>query len=454
MHGTRGSVAIFGRYGKRSGVSAGARVSLGAALRDPAVLAVLAGCLGLFLAGLRDIGQWFFPYRWWFVATIALGLLGVAARARWIPYRKEHYWLYALMAVSAVSCLVSPMPEYSFARLATFMVMFFAVFIAAWLWLQDEGNQWLLVSLLILSAVIGALASLYYLVEQGALIPSARVTGAFGKATGTGSFAAASLPLVLWKREYSRGRWRVFYTLILGILVYLLVFSGARAALVGGTGAATTWFWKHRPLLRPLLAAGGFVGLVLFVGGVVSLDMLPDYIVRKETLPTFTGRIPRWRVGMDLFWQSPVIGHGYGMTRYVRLYEEGERFRGELVPGSFSLLDLLPGARPVRLGRMTLHSDQVERLVETGVAGFVPYALFWYFLMRRVARAYLAPCDIRRSLAMALGLNVCYVFLDSFMHGALFAINAPGVLLVWLAIALFMAVSDRVEGKPGVGRSL
>ena len=420
-------------------------------LVDPAALVVMAACLGLFLSGIRDIGPWFSPYRWWFIGAIAMGPLGAAARARWVAYRAEHYCLYAVMAVAAVSCVVSSMPEYSFARLATFILMFFAVFVAGWAWLQDPRNLTLVVWLLVASAVLGALASLYYLVNEHGLSPTGRVSGAFGKATGTGSFAAASLPVVLWKWQYSRGKWRLFFGLILAVLAYLLVFSGARAALVGGIAATCVWLWKHHRVLRPALLSGGFLGAMLAAGGVLSLDMLPDYIVRKETLPSLTGRIPRWQVGWDLFLQSPVIGHGYGMTRYIRLYEDGARLRGQLVPGAFSLLDLMPGSRPVRLGHMTLHSDQVERLVETGILGFVPFAGFWLCVLRRVARVFRSPPSYDRSLATALGLYVCYIFLDSFMHGALFAINAPGVTVQWLVIAVFMAASERaLENKPAI----
>lgn len=403
----------------------------------------MAACLGLFLSGIRDIGAWFFPYRWWFVGAIALALLSAAARARGIPYRSEHYFLYATMAVAALSCVVSPMPEYSFARLATFILMFVAVFVAGWAWLQDPRNLALLVWLLVTMAVIGALASLFYLVGEQGLIPAGRVSGAFGKATGTGSLAAASLPLMLWKWQYSRGKARMFFGLILLVLAYLLVFSGARAALLGGTAAMCVWLWKHHRVLRPALVSGGFLGAALALGGVLTLNMLPAYIVRKETLPTFTGRLPRWQVGLDFFSQSPVIGHGYGMTRYIRLYEDGARLRGQLVPGAFTLADLLPGSRRVQLGRMTLHSDQVERLVETGILGFIPFAAFWFCVLRRVARVFRSPPSYDRSLAMALGLYVCYIFLNSFMHGALFAINAPGVTVQWLVIAVFMAASER-----------
>jgi len=342
------------------------------------------------------------------------------------------------------------MPEYSFARLVSFALVFAAVFLGAWVWLQNWAHLRLLVWLLLASIVIGALLSGWYVLESTSLIPDSRFTGAFGKATGTGSFAAAALPLALWKLRYSRGKTKLLFSLVAGMLFYLLVFSGARAALVGGTAAAIVWFWKHRPSFRPALAAAAFLTAFLVVAGIIGLDMLPQYIVRPESLPTFTGRIPRWKAGLALFAESPVIGHGYGMTRYIRLYEENESLSGRLVPGRASLLDVIPGFGSVSLGRMTLHSDHVERLVEMGVMGYVPFALFWAFVLRRLVRVFWLRPGLETSLAMALGLNVSYVFLDSFMHGALFAINSGGVIFSWLTIVAFMRASDYVvsAGRP------
>jgi hypothetical protein len=138
-----------------------------------------------------------------------------------------------------------------------------------------------------------------------------------------------------------------------------------------------------------------------------------------------------------------VIGHGYGMTRYVRTYSDYEHdLEGKIVPVPVGFVDLIPGLGSARLGRSTLHSDHVERLVETGLLGYVPFALLWYFILRRIAAVFWLPATPDSSLAMALGLNVFYVFLDSFMHGALFALNAPGVLLAWVAIVMFMRASE------------
>ncbi|MGB9618186.1 MAG: O-antigen ligase family protein, partial [Desulfomonilaceae bacterium] len=269
-----------------------------------------------------------------------------------------------------------------------------------------------------------------------------------GKATGTGSFAAAGLPLVLWKVRWSQGRSRVFFLFVLGVLLYLLIFSGGRAAIIGGLAAFIVWTWKHWRSGRLAIFLTVSAIMFLFVSGVLSLDMLPDYIVREESLPTFTGRIPRWKVGLQLFMESPILGHGYGMTRYVRMYEEGERLTGVIVPGQVTLLDVIPGFGTARLGRMTLHSDHVERLMEMGILGYVPFALFWFFILRRIARVFWLPITYESSLTVALALNVAYVFLDSFMHGALFAINAPGVLIAWFGIATFMAATEKLQVYP------
>ncbi len=413
--------------------------------RDRLAVLLFAVFVAIYLAGLRDVGSLFFPYRWPMLLVLACGMLGLLARATWIPQRPEHYCFYGLMAFSAISCVISPMPDYSFARLLTLILAFIIVFLGAWLWLQRPRSVSVVAGLLVLAASVGAVFSLYYLMQQESFIPSGRVTGAFGKATGTGSFAAGSLPIILWKIRASRGWARVFFLGVLAILLYLLVFSGARAAIIGGTCALILWLWKHHRALRPILAGGIFFVSALVTIGVLTLDMLPDYIVRKDSLPTFTGRIPRWKVGIALFLESPVIGHGYGMTRYIRLYEDGENLRGVIVPGTFSFLELLPGSQR-QWGRMTLHSDHVERLVETGLIGYIPFLLFWFYLMGRFVRLLWLPVTLDRSLAIALGLNVSYKFLDTFSHGAFFAINAPGTILAWLACATFMAASERAEG--------
>lgn len=417
-------------------------------LRDPLAICVVICVLGVFFGGISDIQWLFYPYRWWFIAGLATSLLVMIFRVTWIPYRLEHRWLFAFMFVSILSCLVSPMPEYSFARLFTFILMFIAVFIGLWVWFQVPGNLQSFVFLLVAIATIGALWSGFYILQLSSLIPETRFTGAFGKATGTGSFCAASLPIILWKVRYAQGKQKAFFLLILGILLYTLIFSGARAAITGGLSATMVWLWKHWTRFRPGLFALTVIVLGLFMTGILSLEMLPGYIVRTESLPTFTGRIPRWKVGLSLFSQSPIIGHGYGTTRYIRLLEDGDKLRGIIVPGQVTFLDLIPGVGKARLGRMTLHSDHVERLVEGGILGYIPFAVFWFLLMRRFIQVLRRPMNVSNSLALALGLNVCYLFLDSFMHGALFAINSPGTLLSWAAIIVFMAASERILQNP------
>jgi len=419
---------------------------------SPHAWLIILSWLGLILGGIRDTSAIFYPYRWWFIALMAVGLHGAASRLRAVRYQSEHHWLYVFMAVSAASCAISPTPEYSFARWCTFVIVFVTVFIGAWTWLQRVEHLRLLVNLLLTSAAIGALLSGWYILGSGELIPDTRFAGAFGKATGTGSFAAAAIPIVLWKTRYSRGYAKAFFGLILGILVYLLIFSGARAALIGGTTASLIWVWKHRVSWRPLLAAGIFALVFLAVAGIASLDMLPSYIVRKDSLSTFTGRIPRWKVGLSLFLESPVLGHGYGMTRYVRMYGDEERPRGEIVSASVRFSDLIPFLGTSHLGRMTLHSDHVERLLETGLLGYIPFAMFWFCILRRMFYVFRLPARWASSLAMALALNVGYIFLDSFLHGALFAINAPGVILSWVGIVAFMRASEAALQEPIVTR--
>ncbi|MEM4218231.1 MAG: O-antigen ligase family protein [Candidatus Methanomethylicaceae archaeon] len=413
-------------------------------LRNPLAIFVAICILGLFLGGISDISWLFLPYRWWFVAGLALGMLGMLFRISRIPYRPEHRALFAFMAVSTVSCIASPMPEYSFARLFSFIVMFIGVFLGVWVWLQKSENLEMLVTIYLVTAITGAVWSAADIFQTASFIPETRFTGAFEKATGTGSFAAASLPVVLWRTRYSKGRWKIFFLFILFVLFYMLVFSGARAAIIGGLTATLVWLWKHWKNWRVFLAGLLITFSTLVLCGALTLDVLPSYIVREHSLSTFTGRIPRWNLGLSLFAESPVIGHGYGMTRYIQMYEEDEQLKGIIVPDRVTFLDAIPGFGKKWLGRMTLHSDHVERLLEGGIFAYICFACFWFFLIRRLFQVLFLTPDLRTSLAIALGLNVSYIFIDSFMHGALFAINAPGTLLAWVAIVLFMAASDRV----------
>ena len=419
----------------------------GQVLTNPAVLLLVLGWLGLVLGQIRDTSPYFYPYRWWFIALLAASLLTILSRVKFIRYTPEHRCLLVYLTIAAFSCAISLMPEYSFARWCTLLLMFGAVFIGAWSFIQWPQHFRLMVTLAVVSVCLGAISSSWYILEAGRLIPETRFTGAFGKATGTGSFAAAGIPLILWKLRYTQGWLKVFFAGVLGILLYMLIFSGGRAAIVGGLFALSVWLWKHATNWRPAMVAGMFSLVFLSTAGVLTLDMLPEYIVRRETLPTFTGRIPLWKVGLSLFGESPVIGHGYGMTRYVRVYEEfDDRPEGKIVPAPVDLLDLIPGFGSRRLGRTTLHSDHVERLVETGLVGYIPFALFWYFILRRMAAVLQLRPNPDSSLALALGLNVLYVFLDSFMHGALFALNAPGVLLAWVGIVVFIRASEFAIG--------
>ncbi|MGQ9564279.1 MAG: O-antigen ligase family protein [Thermogutta sp.] len=419
--------------------------------RDPYTLLAVVSCLAFFLAGVRDLSGIFLPYRWWFLAVFAISMLASAANAFGQLWQPEHRCLLWLIAVGAVSCTISPMPEYSFTRLGTFIVMFLAVFVGAYNWLRRHHNIAIMVHVLLLIVIIGTLLSLHYQWTQFAvLIPQTRLTGAFQKATGTGSFAAAAIPLALWAATYRHGRQKVFYIFIVIGLLYILFFSGARAAIIGGLLATLLWLWKHQRAWRPILVVALFSTCFLATTGVITPDMLPEYIVRKESLPTFSGRIPRWKLGLKLFAESPILGHGYGMTRYIRVTgsdEESGSLEGQIVPGEFRFTDLLPGAGDVRLGRMTLHSDHVERLLETGILGYVPFAMFWFFIVRRMTRLFSLPADVGSSLAIAFGLNVGYIFLDSFMHGTLFAVNAPGTILAWFNICLFMCASQLITQK-------
>jgi len=432
--------------GRKAGLPAARQASpLGTALRSGYGLIAAAALMGLFLGTLRsDIGSWFHPYRWYFLGVLVWGAVLILARSTRFRQTAEHRCLYVLMAVSAASCFVSPEPEYSFARLASFVLMFLGVFVGAWMWVRRPENVLFAVHVLLLMIVVAAAVSALYLAQEPLWGRGERATGAFGKATGAGSFTAAALPILLWKWRYTRGWRHGVLTLCLATLGYLLIFSGARAAILASLGTTTLWSWKHYPRARCVLVALVLLVSVGLSSGFLSLDMLPSYVVREETIPTLTGRLPLWKTGLQIFVGSPMIGSGYGIARHATLVMDEKALQVYLgdnpKPKTERFVRRAVAER--RAGKMTFHSDHVERLLETGIVGYAPFAIFWVLLLRRLWRLVRQPLTPMTSLGISLGLNVMYVLVDSFMHGAMFAIGNAPTTITWLGIVLFMAASE------------
>jgi O-antigen ligase len=413
--------------------------------------------LGLAMQGLADV---LMPFRWGFV-TVAAGIgLWQLRQAGTIRLTGEHYCLMAMMLVGLASCAWSADPWYSIQRLGSFVLLWIAVFVGAWVWLRTIKNVILGANLFYLLVVLVTILSLFYLGQEQIVDRTERAEGAFGRATGAGTCAAMFIPVVVWRILYSRGVGRAVSVLVLIVQAYLLFFSGARLAIVAGvTGLAIVcWhqFRQYRVLMATMiLILAGAVAL-----GLIGLQSLPEYVVRQRSLSSLTGRTLRWELGLDLFCKHPLEGHGYGMSRYLVFMDRdtAEKYAQHEPNPSRAAFARRAAASGERVA-YNLHSDHIERLVETGIFGYVGFGLFWVFLCWRGWRVLSAPSNPCSDLARLLLASVWLLWMDSLSHSILFAVGNGGSVLFWYVLVLFMAAerhahgfSRRFDGRPPLAR--
>ncbi len=417
--------------------------------QDGYALVLLVSLFCLLGLGVKGISALIMPLRWAILVLFAGAGLFQLQRARTIRATAEHWCLIAMMLVSLTSCLYSADPWYSAQRLVSFVLLWFAVFVGAWAWFSSPRNVLAGANLLYTLACFVTAFSAFHL-GQGEILGGERAEGTFGRATGAGAFAALVLPIVIWKIRYSRGWSRHFAVAVLLVQTYLLIFSGARASILAFITGLTVVFWQQYKQHRALMVVGALTLVALSTRGVIGLHQVPDYIVRKGTIGSFTGRTFRWELGWRLFEMRPVGGHGYGMSRYlVFMTPETAQIYADNEPNQGRALSALRAAASGMRFSFNLHSDHVERLVDTGIVGYVFFALFWGIMIHRMRQALRAPRSPHGDLARLLCISVWLILVDSFMHSVLFAVGNGAAAQLWFQLALFAAA---VQSATAVSR--
>lgn len=172
-------------------------------------------------------------------------------------------------------------------------------------------------------------------------------------------------PLILWL-------WRLF-------LLYVVIAAVSRVSIAAFAigGLCYILFQKKDYLIRWIL-------VLSCIGVAVSFFMLSlsfnqswaqnsiDYLKRgqdKTGLSTFTGRTGIWRNAANKSLESPIIGHGYGVSRLI--------------------MEPLQDYQPLHC-----HNEVLEVFFTTGILGLIPfvtmfaYGLIWIIRSSRLSRTY------------------------------------------------------------------
>lgn len=203
------------------------------------------------------------------------------------------------------------------------------------------------------------------------------------------------LAVLLFWMSFGRGRgWvRIGLWVLRVFLLYVLIAAETRTSLMAFVVAGMVRYLliSRDPLRRIVVgtAAAGMLGTLVLFNLYSSQswagDVL-DYVKRgqdTQEFGSFTGRTAIWRHVTKKMWETPVLGHGYGVTRFTM----GEP------PGA--------GFQP-----MHCHNTMLEVFFSTGFVGLVPflamvlYNLRWVYMGPRLQRTF--PRDLALNGACAV----------------------------------------------------
>jgi len=397
---------------------------------------VLFGCFFIFLAASSNLRPLQIAskgiLRW-----LALALLAGAAllylhrsRERINRFTAIHWGFLVFVLLALLSLTYSDYPRYTFLRVVSVFLVFVTAFVTAWYYASDGGGVLSIIDVITKFAAFVLLIGFVMIPVPGVRsFDGRRFLGFFANANGNGTFFAMMLPLLLWRFHYERKTpWRQVWFGIVAAAILNIVLSGSRGAMGAGFVAGVV---TQTRLDKKKLATGLVIALVLAgIGGLTRIGVAEfragaEALARKESLGTLTHRTEMWREAWPHFRKSPLLGIGFGTSRFV-LMDEGS---AESAAGT------------IGASAAALHSEHVEMLIEMGALGYA-------FLLGFIAYvAYLGVNAFQRGRAPMADLSVALcgvilvVFTDMIIHSWILSAGNSTCVIFWMIVALFLKTS-------------
>lgn len=331
-----------------------------------------------------------------------------------------------VILIATASAGWSDDPSYSIQRSASLALLFAATMLGVVAYCRKPENVQTIFDLLWwmgAAIVVGG-----FLFRMGEMGPGNRYVGLHNRATGAGTYAALFLPIAIYQVRYRfEGAWKATGWGVIAAILLQITLSGSRMAMA--TAALVSlglWFdfYGRRAMIAVFaLVLIAPVPLLLDQREARKFQEKSEQFLRVKTFSTFTGRLDRWVFGLEKFAEKPVAGFGFGLSRTLAGKDEPWRFH--LMPGEV----------------YNLHSDQIEVLMDLGLIGYVPFALFWLILLGMGVWIIRRPPTAARQQGLAVFGAVTYAFFDTFMHGGFLAAGGGVAPFSWSMIALFLALA-------------
>lgn len=218
--------------------------------------------------------------------------------------------------------------------------------------------------------------------------------------------------------------YRLFLLALILVNIYCILFLYSRGAYLGlGVGLFLMFLFKNKKMLIPLILVAVLWQAVLPQKAVERIKGTKNAYGELDL--SSERRLYMWKVGMQLFKESPLVGIGYGVFRYL----------------GFELGDT--------------HNIYVKILVEQGVVGLLVFLFLIFCFMVEGFRLYQKGED-DASRGLGLGLFVCmFVLLVNNFFGdrwAYFELSAYLWIYAGLAARLYTITSNKEEVPPVVAK--
>ncbi len=328
--------------------------------------------------------------------------------------------LFTILAVASAAWSISA--PITLAQAGMTIVMFMAVFLVLWNnWRTTEDIQDICVVLYRVAALLFVAEFVQLASDPAAAISRSRYAGLFNNPNGLGLAATFFLPFVYWRyRTVPTFAGKVAAAILAGMVVTALVLSGSRSGLLGTAvcmGYILTQIHRSRMVLVVLFVLVPLGTFVLFGETIGRTEIEESRLVRRESLANLSDRLPLWEQGLALVAERPLLGYGFGMSRFADI--------GAVDTTIQQALYYVRG--------INYHSTHLQAAIEVGIVGL---GLFWAYSILMLRYGFRLFFDSDRSALHLTGVVYFGVFLalfgDSFVHGWAFSPGNPNAILFWL----------------------
>jgi len=231
-------------------------------------------------------------------------------------------WMFLLILWSLFTSFYSPIPEYTFSAAFCYL----SIFLFTHVLIQQVSIREILLTITFsISILIFASWLLYFFDFKISYFRSLscniqRFIGLAGSANNMGKLSSLLILIsFLLYYLYQRQIINLFLSFVIGFLT--LFFTWSRVSIFALFGSFCAFvFWKRKYLFFLFIS----FAVTLFVFFDLNIHKISNKIMHSisrtgdiNEITTFTGRTKIWAFTFDSFLKSPLIGYGYGSTRYL-----------------------------------------------------------------------------------------------------------------------------------------